>query len=168
MSDKVPILVLLGTDVDGKWHASRFDESDETLVLRAAELMDFSAMRVSADDAEVYAIAEALPVGKIFSSGKAFVPFVAYAAFAKLRVLVEGGVIVRPPAEDDTAADQPSAAIFTTEAINSADALWTKIEVGTTVLAPQPAAYGPGWWASVVVGVDGDDLTLRWVDDPHD
>jgi hypothetical protein len=24
-----------------------------------------------------------------------------------------------------------------------------------------------GWWEGVVVGVDGDDLTLRWMDDPE-
>ena len=56
--------------------------------------------------------------------------------------------------------------MFTTEAVNTADALWSKVEVGTVVLAAQPDLYGPGWWQSVVVGVDGDDLTLRWVDDP--
>ena len=56
--------------------------------------------------------------------------------------------------------------MFTTEAANTADALWSKIEIGTVVLAAQPDLYGPGWWQGVVVGVDGDDLTLRWVDDP--
>jgi len=30
-----------------------------------------------------------------------------------------------------------------------------------------PDLYGPGWWEGVVVGVDGDDLTLRWMDDPE-
>lgn len=28
MSEKVPILVVLGTDAEGKWHASRFEESE--------------------------------------------------------------------------------------------------------------------------------------------
>jgi hypothetical protein len=56
--------------------------------------------------------------------------------------------------------------MFTTEAVNTADALWAKVEVGSVVLAAQPDVYGPGWWEGVVVAVDGDDLTLRWVDDP--
>lgn len=91
MSEKVPILVVLGADIDGKWHASRFDETDATPVTRAAELMGFHVIRVTADKDEVYGIAEALPPGKIFSSGKAFVPFVAYSAFEKLRELIEDG-----------------------------------------------------------------------------
>ena len=56
--------------------------------------------------------------------------------------------------------------MYTTEAANTADALWSKIEIGTVVLAAQPDLYGPGWWQGVVVGVNGDDLTLRWMDDP--
>jgi hypothetical protein len=56
--------------------------------------------------------------------------------------------------------------MYTTEAINTADALWSKIEVGTVVLASQPDVYGPGWWEGIVVGITGDDLTLRWTDEP--
>ena len=33
------------------------------------------------------------------------------------------------------------------------------------MLAAQPEVYGPGWWEGIVVGIDGDDLTLRWMDD---
>jgi hypothetical protein len=165
MNEKVPILVVLGTDTEGKWHASRFDEREATLVTRAAALMGFDLVRVPADDAELYGIAETLPVGKIFASGKAFVPFVARAAFDKLRAVIEGGVISDPRAPTEGFADQPSAEMFTTDAIGSADALWSKIEVGTTVLADQPDVYGPGWWKGIVVGVDGDDLTIRWVDE---
>jgi hypothetical protein len=166
MSEKVPILVLLGQGTDERWHASRFAETDETLVVRAAELMGFHVVRVSSDNEELYGIAESLPVGKIFSTGRAFVPFVARAAFDKLRALVDGGVIVPAPSEQPADAVLPSAAMFTTEAATAATALWSKIEVGTVVLAAQPDLYGPGWWQVVVVGVDGDDLTLRWVDDP--
>ena len=39
MTDKVPILVVLGTDIDGKPHGSRFEERDAPFVARAAELM---------------------------------------------------------------------------------------------------------------------------------
>src|SRR4051794_33314001 len=76
MSEKVPILVVLGLDVDGKPHASRFEERDAAFVVRAAELMRFHVVRVPADNAELTGIAEKLPVGKIFATGRAFVPFV--------------------------------------------------------------------------------------------
>ena len=165
MSEKVPILVVLGTDAEDKWHASRFDETDAALATRAAELMDFYVLRVTPDQEEAYGIAEALPVGKIFASGRAFVPFVARAAFEKLRTLVEEGAIFTPPADEASAPEQPTAAMFASEAVTTADALWAKVEIGTTVLAAQPDLYGPGWWEGVVVGVDGDDLTIRWVDE---
>jgi hypothetical protein len=46
--------------------------------------------------------------------------------------------------------------------------MWSKVEIGSVVLAEQPDVYGPGWWESVVVAIDGDDLTLRWLDDADD
>src|SRR3954467_14293494 len=116
MSEKVPILVLLGLGTDERWHASRFAETDETLVVRAAELMGFHVVRVSSDNEELYGIAESLPVGKIFSTGRAFVPFVARAAFDKLRALVDGGAIVQAGSGQPADAVLPSAAMFTTEA----------------------------------------------------
>jgi hypothetical protein len=167
MSEKVPILVVLGVDSDGKWHASRFDESDAALATRAAELMGFHLLRVTVDKTDVYGIAEALPVGKIFSSGKAFVPFVTYSSFEKLRELAEEGAIFTPPANETPAPESPTAAMFTDDAADAANELWAKIEVGTVVLAAaDPEVYGPSWWETVVVSIDDDDLTLRWVEDP--
>jgi integrase len=92
MSEKVPIIVVFGLDIDGKPHASRFEDRDASFVLRAAQLMGFHVVHVSPENAELHAIAEGLPVGKIFASGRAFVPFVGRAAFDKLAALVEGGV----------------------------------------------------------------------------
>ena len=88
MSEKVPIIVVLGVDVDHKPHGSRFEAP---FVQRAAELMGFHVIRVAPDNEELYAVATGLPLGKIFATGRAFVPFVGRAAFDKLVVLVEGG-----------------------------------------------------------------------------
>lgn len=93
-------------------------------------------------------------------------PFVGRAAFDQLATLVEGGVTIEQRAEAGAPPVFPLADMFTTDAITSADALWAKIETGTTVLAADPEAYGPGWWEGVVVAVDGDNLTVRWVHDP--
>src|SRR5438309_9495912 len=166
MAEKVPILVVLGIDIDGKPHASRFAEHDASFVLRAAELMGFHVVRVLLENPELYAVAEGLPLGKIFATGRAFVPFVARAAFDKLATLVEGGVTIEARAAAGVAPVYPLADIFTTEAVNTADTLWAKIEVGTVVLAAQPEVWGPGWWEGIVVGVDGDDLMLRWIETP--
>ena len=166
MSEKVPILVVLGIDVDGKPHASRFADSDEPLVARVAELMGFHVTQVAPDNAELHVVAERLPHGKIFGSGRAFVPFVGRAAFDKLAALVEGGIARRAIGANQRGPDHPPAAIYEAEAVETADALWSKVEVGTVVLVTQPELYGPGWWEGVVVAVDGDDLTLRWIDTP--
>ena len=160
----MPILVVLGIDIDGRPHASRFEERDAPFAARAAELMGFHVIRVAPDNGELHAIAEALPLGKIFATGRAFVPFVGRSAFDRLATMVEGGVTTRAP--QAIGANQ-AAEMLQAEADDTADALWPRVEVGTVVLAAQPDLYGPSWWEGVVVGVDGDDLTLRWLDDPE-
>jgi hypothetical protein len=164
MTEKMPIIVVLGIDVDGRAHGSRFEERDAPFVVRAAELMGFHVIRVAPDNDELCGIAEKLPLGKIFATGRAFVPFVGRSAFDRLATMVEGGVTTRAP--QAIGANQ-AAELLQAEPDDTADALWAKVEVGTVVLAAQPDLYGPGWWEGVVVGVDGDDLTLRWMDDPE-
>jgi hypothetical protein len=160
--------VVLGIDIDRRPHASRFDPRDTRLVRRAAELMGFHAIRVAPDNVELYAVAEGLPTGRLFGSGRAFVPFVARGAFDKLASLVEGGVGATAAERADAGAPAvyPLAHTFTTEAANIADTLWSHIEIGSIVLAVQPDMFGPMYWESVVVGIEGDDFTLRWLDDP--
>jgi hypothetical protein len=165
MSKRGPILVVLGTGTDDKPHASRFAACDAPLVVRTAELMGFHMIEVASDHDELYTIAEKLPLGKIFASGRAFVPFVRRAAFEKLATLVTAGVTVEQRIASGARPVYPLADMFTTDAINAADTLWAKVEVGTVVLAAQPELYGPGWWEGVVVDVAGDELTIRWIDD---
>jgi hypothetical protein len=83
-----------------------------------------------------HAIAEGLPLGKIFATGRAFVPFVGRSTFDKLATLVEGGVTIEARATSGAPPVYPLRDMFTTEAINTADALWSKVEVGSVVLAP--------------------------------
>jgi hypothetical protein len=165
ISQKAPLVVVLGLDIDGKPHASRFAERNAPPVRRAAELMGFHVIQVSPENAELHALAGGLPLGKIFATGRAFVPFVARAAFDQLTALVAGGVTIEQRAASGAAPVYPLADMYTTEAVTIADALWAKIERGTVVLAEQPELYGPGWWRSLVVSVDGDHLTLQWIDD---
>ena len=106
-------------------------------------------------------------LSRIGASGKpGTVQFVSRSAFDKLATLVEGGVTIEARAAAGVAPVYPLADIFTTEAVNTADTLWAKIEVGTVVLAAQPEVWGPGWWEGIVVSIDGDNLTLRWMETP--
>ena len=170
MTDKVPILVVLGIDVDGKPHGSRFEERDAPFVERAAELMGFHVVRIAPDNAELHAIAEGLPLGKIFATGRAFVPFVGRSAFDKLATLVEGDITARAPRLIDAMPAEPdlsSAADAETDPPDAYETMWATVEVGSMVLATQPSDYD-GWWESIVVAVNGDDLTLRWRDEPNE
>src|SRR5687767_9943104 len=65
MSEKLPIIVVLGIDVDGRAHGSRFEERDAPFVQRAAEMMRFHVVRVPPENDELHAVAEKLPLGKI-------------------------------------------------------------------------------------------------------
>jgi hypothetical protein len=166
MTEKVPILVVLGSNIDGKPHASRFEERDAPFVQRAAELMGFHVIQVAADNDELHAIAEGLPLGKIFATGRAFVPFVGRSAFEKLAALVEGGITARATraiGAKPTEPDVCSATFIESDETRAVETLWSSLEVGSMVLATKPSAY-PGWWESIVLGVDGDVLTLRWRD----
>ena len=122
MTDKVPILVVLGIDVDGKPHGSRFEERDAPFVERAAELMGFHAIHVGADNEELRGIAEQLPLGKIFATGRAFVPFVSRSAFDKLATLVEGDITARVPRPLDATPTEPD--VSATDAEQGCSVLW--------------------------------------------
>jgi hypothetical protein len=159
MSEKVPILVVLGIGTDGKPHASRFASSDASLVARAANLMRFHMIEVGPENDELYRAAEKLPRGRIFSTGRGFVPYVNRAVFDKLAALVPGDVSTPRAVPLDTSG-LPTTEMFTADAITTAEMLWAKIEVGTLVLAEQPELYGPGWWEGVVVDINGDELTI--------
>ena len=56
MSDKLPIVVVLGIDVDGRPHASRFEERDASFVVRA----------------DVAWSPDAEPIGGYLGAGEAF------------------------------------------------------------------------------------------------
>lgn len=169
MPEKVPILVVVGVDIDGKPHASRFAEADAPLVARAAELMRFQMVRVSPGKEDLHGLAEQLPLGKIFASGRAFVPFVSRVVFDKLAPLVKAETKTRSSraiGRKRAAASYPVAAVFEPAAVKTANMLWGKIEIGSVVLASQPDVWGPGWWEGVVIGLEGDELILRWMDTP--
>jgi hypothetical protein len=67
-------IVLFGLDDRGKPHASAFDAANAELAQKAAGLMGMRVLRPETDDQR--ALAAKLPRGRVFESGRAFVPFV--------------------------------------------------------------------------------------------
>jgi len=47
------------------------------------------------------------------------------------------------------------------------DALWSKITIGSVVIAPEADRTESGWWEAVVTEKRGQVLTLRWRDFPR-
>lgn len=78
-----PALIVLGRDVAGRSHASWFDESQVGPARDAAGVMRMTTLPISSDD--LRSLASDLARGKLFASGKAFVPFVNGTLFSKLK-----------------------------------------------------------------------------------
>jgi hypothetical protein len=77
-----PSLVVFGRDATGKPHASSFSQSEANLATKA-ELMGLRLLPVQTDTER--ALAAKLPRGRVFASGRAFVPFIKAALFIELQ-----------------------------------------------------------------------------------
>src|SRR4051794_14640931 len=75
-------LIVFGRDNSGKPHASRFDASEAEVAEKAAGLMGMQVLRP--ETGEEQALAAKLPRGRVFASGRAFVPFVKAAVYGPL------------------------------------------------------------------------------------
>src|SRR5258708_38606352 len=70
-ASSVPLIVI-GFDDQQKPRGARFDHDKPDLVTKAAELMGIKAYKTSSPD--VAAIAQKLPVGRLYANGRGFVP----------------------------------------------------------------------------------------------
>lgn len=165
-------IVVLGRDDAAKAHASYFT-ADQTLSARAAAAaMGMMVLPIITD--EQRALADRLPAGKIFSSGRAFVPFVKGALYDQLIAHVPLKDQVRPlrlvkpedaPSEAEggaTGPAAPNAAASAKAPPLSMPADWSGIAVGSVVLANE--SPDEGWWAAVVTNIEGHLVNLRWRD----
>ena len=153
-------VIILGRDDSGKAHASFFPATDAQPASRAASLMGMLALRADTD--AVRALLPKLPKGKLFDSGKAFVPFVKQDLYKEIaahlpeadRVKAEA---VRAAADADADAaqsDQP------TKPSNLPED-WSKVVVGSLVLASDDPI--DGWYEATVTELLPDDVVrLRW------
>ncbi|KQP94360.1 hypothetical protein ASF60_13020 [Methylobacterium sp. Leaf113] len=158
-------LIVFGRDKDGKPHASAFAEADATLATKAADLMGMRTLAVETE--EHRSIASQLPLGRVFASGKGFVPFVKKGLYERLSALAGPAIT----AADDTAPINADAVPEGDgcEASKSAEqrpVSWSEITAGSTVLVH--GGGEDGWFEAEVVEAKADDLfTLRWRDWPE-
>lgn len=168
-----PALIILGRDEQGKPHASWFADDEATTARKAAALMGMAALAVTSD--ELRALADQLPHGRLFASGKAFVPFVKGELFTRLAGYLSVSEQVRLEQRGSGAATSEEAAASASSGLGGvapsevpAGAVgtdWKTLAVGNVVIAFEN--QDDGWWPAVVVRVASENMyTLRWRDYP--
>jgi len=170
-----PALIVLGRDNAAKAHASYFTAHQTLQARAAAAAMGMMVLPVTTD--EQRDLASRLPAGKLFSSGKAFVPFVKGSLYDLLISHVPLKDQVRPlrlvkPEEPASVAEggavdpkAPAANPGGKPAPTTMPTDWSGIVVGSVVLANE--SPDEGWWAAVVTSVQGHLCNLRWRDYPE-
>ena len=159
-------LVLFGLDERGKAHGAWFAQETAEAAVAAAETMGMFSLPV--EDGAVRLLVGQLPQGKIFPSGKAFVPFVKASFYdalmahlpeserdrARQPVQASGG-------KEASRTEAAGAGTDTATAQRDKPEDWSKIKVGSLVLASD--GEGDGWYEADVVEVLPDEkFKLRW------
>ena len=151
----------------GSW----FPADDIEAVLAGAAEMGMHTVKASTD--EIIRLAQRLPKGRIFDSGKLFTPLIQTKVYDELMThLPEHGITAKPrlvmsaasSGSGDADAEGPGAAV--PEGTRPTD--WSKITVGSLVLAEE--ARMEGWFEAIVIEVCPKYVfKLKWrdYDDPN-
>jgi hypothetical protein len=173
-----PALVVFGRDKGGKAHASSFTAAEADLATKAAELMGLRLLPVQTDTER--ALAAKVPRGRVFASGRAFVPFIKASLFTELQAAaLNSGVkplkLLTGPASSGAGEPTlmaPAAAVKPLKGSGTAPVKqpcgWADIQVGSIVLGAAPPRRTE-WFECLVIAVDDPDLfTLRYCDWPKE
>jgi hypothetical protein len=150
-----PELIVLGRDDQGKPQAARFPSDQADLVAKAAKAMNLMTCKV--DGGALAELAKRLPIGRLYATGRGFVPSVGRSLYGKIIEQLQLAGQPVPRDADQSPADQPAPGLPTT---------WDDIAVGHLVIARDHSTSN-GWWEAIVLARDGDMLTLKWRDYPQ-
>ncbi len=140
------------------------------MATKAADTLGFRAL-VLCDDSQRAAAAE-LPQGRVFGSGRAFIPFVAKEVYERLQALI-GGPAGSTPASIRLTAQSPDKPADGEEGCRGGSGpadpryphSWAGIAIGSLVLITE--GEEDGWYEAVVVASKpGGEFTLQWRDWP--
>ncbi|MGX7705158.1 hypothetical protein [Methylobacterium sp. Gmos1] len=178
-----PALVLFGRDDAGRPRAAWFDVSEAKLAAQAAEVMNLRVVQLA--DEEQRAFADQFTHGRLFGSGRAFIPYIRRELFPRLLELA--GVQVDPDGTGLAPAAENGPPAAPQEPVRGT------LPRATTAAPPPPAPPGPfvghklprdrdeiglgsivlahegpdeGWWEAEVIGINGTVHSLRWRDYP--
>lgn len=161
---EAPTLIVFGLDDTKRPHASAFPAHEAELAEKAAGLMGMTALRLATDAQK--ALAAKLPKGRVFASGRAFVPFVRAGLYEAI-VAAAGVLAKNAPSACAGSADSPKADAGAGGPAGAAKPAtppqpvgWADIRVGSVVLAT--AGPDQGWYESEVIEILDDLMKLRW------
>jgi hypothetical protein len=155
-------LFVLGLD-GGKPRGARFAERTD-MAVNAALNMGLSCIYPAS--AAFTELAAKLPRGRVYASGKAFVPNVRRDVYDKLVAIAEAAsddsVVHRAVSSATTRASPRVACV--SPALPGLPRSWDGVGIGHMVLVHESPS--DGWWEAVVVSRDDEILTLKFRDYP--
>ena len=151
-STTVPLIVL-GYDDQHKPRGARFQGVDAKLVTTAAKAMGLNVYEAATED--LAALAKKLPVGRLYSNGKGFVPNIRQSQYSELIA-----TLAHEPQAALAKDDEPPLPVVASGLPRS----WDEIAPGHLVVAEETLEHG--WWHAIVLDRNGDMLTLRFRDYP--
>ncbi|TAY04167.1 hypothetical protein ELH95_01055 [Rhizobium leguminosarum] len=150
-------VIILGRDDSGKAHASFFPATDAQPASRAANLMGMFSLKADSD--AVRSLLPKLPKGKLFDSGKAFVPFVKQDLYQQIAAHLPEADRAMAETVRATPADVSQQGHAATP--SNVPEGWSKIVVGSLVLATEDPLEG--WFEATVIELKSDGvLRLQW------
>ena len=149
-----PPLIVLGFDDQQKPRGARFVDAKPDLVTKAADLMDLKVYQATAPD--VAAVAEKLPVGRLYANGRGFVPNIRQDLYSDLiaELAVEPEAALSPETDKDSL-----------PAARGLPRTWDEVGPGHLVIAHESLDYG--WWEAIIIECNDDGFTLRYRDFPQ-
>ncbi len=162
LAPEPPKFIMVGLDDQAKPHASWFAEEDGDAAAVAADLMNMALIDITSE--ELASIAAKLPRGKLFESGKAFVPFVKRTVYEQLAKYLDDDYLTTAAARVEAvqaASAEGYAKVSKGEIPPRQPEDWSKLAVGDLVLATDDPE--DGWYEALVLEAAGDDrFRLRW------
>lgn len=165
---KTRYALIFGLDKDGKPRGGRYPKLRDDFV---SAVMDMG-FQVQPIPDELESLVAKMPLGRIYSSGKGYIPPIRKALFDKIQDAYRAWEAkyatqeVRAPRKDRPTVSEsaPADAGSGKGRVGNLPHDWDAIVVGDAVIAPiSPDA---GWWVSIVMAREGDLLTLRYRDYP--
>jgi hypothetical protein len=161
---KASPMFVFGHDENGKPRGARFAE---TLDSTATACFDIGLKVVASIPSEMTELVNKLPLGRVYSSGKAFVPNIRKDLYDKIivglaKAAEDGNDPVLQLNREPDAQAQPASCV--SPITSGLPRSWETIGVGHMVLVHEGPA--DGWWEAVVEVRDGEMLTMRYRDYP--